>query len=265
MASWSCLARRIRQSGSGAPRRERRTTNARRPLRPGYLSSLLARRQAGRVWVRGQDSPALGYCDGSGATDTKGHLESVSSVAFSLDGKLVVSGSYYKMVRLWDTVTGAVLQILKGHSNSVSSVAFSPDGKLVVSGSGDKTVRLWDAATGTALQMLEGHSSRVTSVAFSPDRKLVVSSSTDKTVRLWDAVTGAMQQTLEGYLDWVNSVAFSPDGKLVVSGSASGTIQLWERGALDREISKYSDVFSWLGLVELLEYQRALSPEFFHS
>jgi WD40 repeat protein len=64
------------------------------------------------------------------------------SVAFSPDGKQVVSGSYDRTVRLWDPATGAALQTLKGHTNAVNSVAFSPDGKQVVSGSDDRTVRL---------------------------------------------------------------------------------------------------------------------------
>jgi WD40 repeat protein len=93
-------------------------------------------------------------------------------VAFSPDGKLVVSGSWDKAVRLWDAATGAARQTLEGHSDMVTSVAFSPDGKLVVSGSWDKTVRLWDAAIGAARQTLESHSSTVTSAAFSPEGKV---------------------------------------------------------------------------------------------
>jgi len=72
-------------------------------------------------------------------------------VAFSPDGKQVVSGSGDKTVRLWNTATGALLQTLEGHSASVYSIAFSPDGKQVVSGSRDNTVRLWDTATGALL------------------------------------------------------------------------------------------------------------------
>ena len=72
----------------------------------------------------------------------KGYSYPVTSMAFSLNGKQIVSRLYDKTVRLWDAATGASLQTLKGHSYFVSSVAFSPDGKQVVSGLYDKTVRL---------------------------------------------------------------------------------------------------------------------------
>ncbi|KAL2040688.1 hypothetical protein N7G274_006667 [Stereocaulon virgatum] len=173
----------------------------------------------------------------------EGHSEWVRSVAFSPDGKQVVSGSGDGTVRLWDSVTGATLQTLQGHSAPVISVAFSPDGKQVVSGSGDGTVRLWDSVTGAALQTLEGYSARVNSVAFSPDGKQVVSGSVDGTVRLWDSVTGAALQTHQGHSDWVSSVAFSPDGKQVVSGSRDGTVRLWDSvtGAALQTLEGHSD------------------------
>merc|ERR1711881_716708 len=77
-----------------------------------------------------------------------GHSDSVNTVAFSLDSKLVASGSSDMTVKIWDAAVGSPLETFEGHSDSVNTVAFSPDGKLVASGSSDMTVRIWDATTG---------------------------------------------------------------------------------------------------------------------
>jgi WD40 repeat protein len=152
----------------------------------------------------------------------------VASVAFSPDGKHIVSGSRDCTVQVWDAVAGTVLHQLEGHTGPVNSVAFSPDGKHIVSGSDDTTVRVWDAVAGTGLHQLEGHTFSVNSVAFSPDGKHIVSGSFDHTVRVWDAVAGAVLHQLEGHTYSVNSVAFSPDGKYIVSGSYDHTVRVWD-------------------------------------
>jgi WD40 repeat protein len=71
-------------------------------------------------------------------------------VAFSPDGRRIVSGSADNSLRLWDASSGKQLgPPLQGHTSLVSSVAFSPDGRRIVSGSGDNTLRLWDASGGS--------------------------------------------------------------------------------------------------------------------
>ena len=64
-----------------------------------------------------------------------GHTDSINSVAFSPDGKTVVTGSRDKTACLWNATTGEQLQVLRGHTNCINSVAFSPDGKTVLTGS----------------------------------------------------------------------------------------------------------------------------------
>jgi WD40 repeat protein len=90
----------------------------------------------------------------------------VNSVSFSQDGSRVVSGSYDKTVRIWNTITGEVEAELTGHTGWVTSVAFAQDGSRVVSGSYDKTVWIWNMMTGDVEAVLKGHTGWVMSVAF---------------------------------------------------------------------------------------------------
>jgi tricorn protease-like protein len=116
----------------------------------------------------------------------KGHEKVVSSVAFSPDGKRVLTASEDQTARVWDSETGKEIAILKDVEPGWGSAAFSTDGKRVVTACYDATARVWDAATGTEIVVLKGHASRVTSAAFSADGKRVVTASRDHTVRIWD-------------------------------------------------------------------------------
>ncbi|TFK66225.1 WD40 repeat-like protein, partial [Pluteus cervinus] len=161
----------------------------------------------------------------------EGHTKGVLTVAYSPDGKFIVSGSEDKTVRIWDSNTGQpVVQPLVGHSSWVGSVAYSPDGKYVASGSGDRTVRIWNVVTGQPVgQPFEGHNGAVRSVAYSPNGKHVISGSYDKTIKIWDTNTGQpIGQPFQGHTDWVMAVAYSPNGKHVISGSQDKTVKIWD-------------------------------------
>jgi WD40 repeat protein len=155
----------------------------------------------------------------------------VNSVAYSPDGRRIVSASWDKTVRVWDARSGAELACLQGHTDEVYSVAYSPDGRRIVSGSNDDSVRVWDARSGAELSCLRGHTNRVNSVAFAPDGHRVVSGSQDKSVRVWDAHGGAQLACLQGHTSGVWSVAYSPDGRRVVSRSDGETVRIWDAGS----------------------------------
>ncbi len=156
-----------------------------------------------------------------------GHSDPVWSVAFSADGKTVVSGSEDKTVRVWETMTGKEKQTLKEDS-PVNSIAIAPDEKTLASACNDKTIKLWNIATGKKTMSLKGHSDQVYSVSFSPEGTLLASGSKDMTIRLWNIQTGALLSTLMGHSERVTSVAFSPDSKTLASSSVDGKVKLWD-------------------------------------
>jgi len=166
-----------------------------------------------------------------------GHWGDVESVAFSLDGKRIISGCSRGMVKVWDATSGAEVMTIsadrkewpvRGPTRYVNCVAIGADSKRIVSSRWDGTIRMWDAASGKEVMTLNGHGGPVWSIAFSSDSKRIVSGSTDKTIKVWDVASGAELMTLRGHKGPVESVAFSQDGKRIVSGSTDRTIKIWD-------------------------------------
>ena len=177
------------------------------------------------------------------------HLDSsseVSSVAFSVDGKRLLSSSGGEgAAKLWDAETGRLVRMFrhaKGSLHSgVNSAVFSPDGdRLVTAGAGDKLVNVWNSETGQLLQAF-GEPARDfrfrAVVAFSPGGTRVLVGD-NASLRIWDAAKGTLLHTLGtgGLKDALNPfVAFSPDGAQALTNTERG-LEVWsvETGQLIR-------------------------------
>ena len=177
-----------------------------------------------------------------------GHVGPVNNVAFSPDGRTVLTGSDDKTAQLWETQTGQPLATYQGHSGSVRSVAFSPDGHFVLTGSDDGTARLWETQTGQPLAIYQGHSGSVRSVAFSSDGRSVLTGSDDGTARLWETQSGQPLATYQGHSGPVRSVAFSPDGHFVLTGSDDSIARLWETQT-GQPLATYQGHTGWVNSV----------------
>ena len=76
----------------------------------------------------------------------QGHADRITSIAFSPDGRRIITGSIDRTAKVWDSRTGNQILTLQGHRSGVTSVAFSArDGKpyRVLTGSADNTARIW--------------------------------------------------------------------------------------------------------------------------
>jgi len=78
----------------------------------------------------------------------------VISVAFSPDGRRIVTGGEDGLAKVWavrpDVASAQVpleLLSLKGHTAQINAVAFSPDGQSITTAGGDQTVKVWKAAS----------------------------------------------------------------------------------------------------------------------
>lgn len=111
-----------------------------------------------------------------------GHSAPVRSVAFSPDGKSILTGSDDSSAIIWST-SGALLHKFSGHSGGIKSVTFSPDGQSILTGSTDGRARLW-SISGSLIQTY-AQPAAIYSVAISPDGLTILTGGMNNTLRSW--------------------------------------------------------------------------------
>jgi len=168
---------------------------------------------------------------------------SVNALAFSPDGKLIVTASADGTAQVWETASGKPVGQLLKHKGAILDVAFSPDGKYVATASLDTTAAIWEVGSDRPFATLQ-HEQAVTAVSLSHDSKWVATASMDKIVRVWEIESGkpiayiphkdfvSAIGKMIAYIphkDFVSAVAFSPkDKKLIATASLDNKARLWK-------------------------------------
>jgi WD40 repeat protein len=146
-------------------------------------------------------------------------------VAFSPDGARILTASWDKTAKLWDTASHKLIASFE-HQDGVNAAAFSPDGARIVTASADHSAKLWDATSGKLIASFE-HQDGVNAAAFSRDGARVVTASSDKTAKLWDAASGKLIASFK-HDGGVLAAAFSPDDARILTASRDRTAKLWD-------------------------------------
>jgi WD40 repeat protein len=177
------------------------------------------------------------------------HHGQVSPVAFSPDGRRVLTLNDDQTARVWDALTGLPVCPPLKHSGMVRHAAFSPDGRLVVTASADRTARVWDISSGAPGSPPQKPFGWVNQATFSPDGQRVMTTITSQ-ARVWDATTGQPLTPAVEHRGWLPGVqtrltrghggpltpavrtvgfpdaVFSPDGSRLLTVSSDGPVRL---------------------------------------
>ncbi len=171
------------------------------------------------------DNPVPGL-----AATLRGHTEVIYGIAFTPDGKYVVTGSGDKTVKVWETATGKEFKTFSGpagHQSLVLGVAVSPDGALIASGGSDNSAKLWDFPLTSPLRNI-AKSEGTGALAVSPDGTRLAGGGKDGNIRIWNIADGKELFNLAGHAGPVAGVAFSPNGQLLVSAGSDRTVRFWD-------------------------------------
>jgi WD40 repeat protein/serine/threonine protein kinase len=149
----------------------------------------------------------------------------VWALAYSPDGKTLLTGGVQGQACWWNTTTGRRVNTLPFHGG-LFTVAFRPDGKTFLTGGGEGAVRFWDAATGQSAATPLWHDATVAHAAYSGDGQTLLTWTTDGTLRLWDAAPACLRGMPVSTPQGSQALAFSADGSKLLSVAADHTAQV---------------------------------------
>eukprot|EP00939_MAST-03C_sp_MAST-3C-sp1_P003573 g3573.t1 len=154
------------------------------------------------------------------------HVEQVTALDVSPDGRFLASGGIGRLVRIWDLRTNEHVVALRGHRDAISAMSFRQTDaeNVLVTGSRDRTIKLWNVDSQTYMETLFGHQSDVMGLhTLKGDR--VVSCGRDATARLWH-ISNESQLVFRGRGGSIDCAAMLSDKKFV-TGCDRGNLEMW--------------------------------------
>jgi mono/diheme cytochrome c family protein len=174
-----------------------------------------------------------------------GHRDAVQALAWHPDGKLLISGSFRRLL-VWDTASSSpapVRTVEDPFDGLVTAVEFLDADRLVVADSlaaRPSHLHVLETSSGKVTRTLRrAHGDTIFDLVRHPDGKRFATASADKLVRLWDAGTWK-SVVLESHTGYVQTLAFSPQGDRLASAGEDLAVKVWDL-ATNKVIHSFTD------------------------
>ncbi len=192
----------------------------------------LAKHKEGESDLRGFEWYYLNRLCTSEQLRLRGHIQKVTHVAFSADGRWVATASLDRSIKIWDVDTGKVLKTLDGHKRPIRALTFAPNDEFLASAGSGGTIYIWNPKTGKHTRPIKAHDRSIRALAITPDGSRLASCSDDRTIKIWDVKTRKLIRNLNGKGQWhkypITCLAFGRKGALLAAGDEGRRIRVWD-------------------------------------
>ena len=181
----------------------------------------------------------------------RGHTGEIRTLAFSADGKAILSGGHDNTVRYWRYTLPSeatnFVSVLRGHGGWVQGALLLADGRSAASIGHDERLKLWNVDSYNEVEILRGHEDAVLGSSFSDNGERIVTASRDRRVLLWDALRGSQLKELvddaqtgekkpgpvadlrEGHEFLLSAAAFFPAAQnRLATAAGDNSVRIWD-------------------------------------
>ncbi len=179
-----------------------------------------------RLYIACYDGHVRVIDTGSGeiTSDWIAHDESCNTLSLSRDGSKLLTCSWDKTAKVWNTADNSLLKTLDGQ-DGIYDCAISPDGTAAGLCVGNK-LQIWNVETGKKTGECEGHQQNLNEVAFAPNGKTIATTASGEPARIWNAETLERIASLGDESQAANTVLYSHDGNSIATGHR-GIVNVW--------------------------------------
>jgi hypothetical protein len=170
-----------------------------------------------------------------------GHTNAIASLNFDESGKMLVSGSWDKTIRVWNPIAGTTTRIIETGKSIVFCTAISKDAKSIACGNWSQSINIYNTATGDISKTFKAHLFKTNHLVYSPNGKTLLSVGIDS-IKLWNAATYAPMFQMTGHKADINTAVFNPNNTTIASASYDGTVIFWNatNGSIIKSIKAHA-------------------------